>query len=480
MADQGLLAQSKPGANTNTLLYSAPVDKSASTVLTVANDGTGSAYKVGIKDYDQKLTLDASTYRLHKGDLITGYKVTVNNAMDSTSGFTGGSLITSDDSEKTFYFESFAVPDVTTWYVKTASIRQVTLESVTGTFVVGGTLSTGTSPDDTTAVIYGVVGTILYIGPSTINGSGAEFADGNSVSSGAASGTISSGGIGAASNDFILSTTTAGGTYSLFLGDPLEAFTDRTYKFDLSDSSMTGRDFKISSTVNGIWGADGVIGGGDDGVEYTTGKTSGGTAGSSGAFIQYDWTASTALTVMYFYDGGSGTASNADYGGADRSITMSSQFTYTDFFVYDVSGTWTNGSDSFTQAATTFTVTAQTVAAYGYVRDYTGTTLKVIKGLNSPDFAGSDTFKDAPLLENLTRNTVTVNSVDVATTALEDENYIVNGVTNGNNEVDRITSLVVGPGEKLIINSTTANNSFSLIGFEDASTAFTARVFATI
>tara|TARA_B100000287_G_scaffold262037_1_gene246576 strand:+ start:1024 stop:2466 length:1443 start_codon:yes stop_codon:yes gene_type:complete len=480
MADQGLLAQSKPGANTNTLLYSAPVDKSASTVLTVANDGTGSAYKVGIKDYDQKLTLDASTYRLHKGDLVTGYKVTVNNAMDSTSGFTGGSLITSDDSEKTFYFESFAVPDVTTWYVKTASIRQVTLESVTGTFVVGGTLSTGTSPDDTTAVIYGVVGTILYIGPSTINGSGAEFADGNSVSSGAASGTISSGGIGTASNDFIISTTTAGGTYSLFLGDPLEAFTDRTYKFDLSDSSMTGRDFKISSTVNGIWGADGVIGGGDDGVEYTTGKTSGGTAGSSGAFIQYDWTASTALTVMYFYDGGSGTASNADYGGADRSITMSSQFTYTDFFVYDVSGTWTNGSDSFTQAATTFTVTAQTVAAYGYVRDYTGTTLKVIKGLNSPDFAGSDTFKDAPLLENLTRNTVTVNSVDVATTALEDENYIVNGVTNGNNEVDRITSLVVGPGEKLIINSTTANNSFSLIGFEDASTAFTARVFATI
>ena len=480
MADQGILAQSKPGANTNTVLYSAPVDKSASTVLTVANDGTGSAYKVGIKDYDQKLTLDASTYRLHKGDLITGYKVTVNNAMDSTSGFTGGSLITSDDSEKSFYFESFAVPDVTTWYVKTASIRQVTLESVTGTFVVGGTLSTGTSPDDTTAVIYGVVGTILYIGPSTINGSGAEFADGNSVSSGAASGTISSGGIGAASNDFILSTTTAGGTYSLFLGDPLEAFTDRTYKFDLSDATMSGRDFKISSTVNGIWGPDGVIGGGDDGVEYTTGKTSGGTAGSSGAFIQYDWTASTALTVMYFYDGGSGTASNADYGGADRSITMSAQFTYTDFFVYDVSGTWTNGSDSFTQAATTFTVTAQATAAYGYVRDYTGTTLKVIKGHNSPDFSGSDTFKDAPLLENLSRNTATVNSVDVATTVLEDENYIVNGVTNGNNEVDRITSLVIGPGEKLIINSTTANNSFSLIGFEDASTAFTARVFAAI
>jgi len=480
MADQGILAQSKPGANTNTVLYSAPVDKSASTVLTVANDGTGSAYKVGIKDYDQKLTLDASTYRLHTGDLISGYKVTVDNAMSSTTGLTGGSLITSDDSEKSFYFESFAVPDLTTWYVKVASIRQVTLESVTGTFTVGSTLSTGTSPNDTTAVIFGVVGTILYIGPSTINGTGAEFADGNAVASGAASGTISSGGIGAASDDFVISKTTAGGTYSLYLGDPLEAFTDRTYKFDLSDSSMTGRDFKISSTVNGIWGPDGVIGGGDDGVEYTTGKTSGGTAGQAGAYIQYDWTASGTLTVMYFYDGGSGTAGNAGFGGADRSLTMSDQFTYNDFFVYDVSGTWVNASDSFTQSATTFTVTAQASGAYGYVRDYTGTALKVVKGLNSPEFAGSLTFKDAPLLEQLSRSTVTVSSVTVASDALEDEHYIVNGVANGNNEVDRITSLVVGPGERIVINSTTANNSFSLIGFEDASTAFTARVFAAI
>ena len=55
MANQGILAQSKPSANTNTVLYSAPIDSSASAVLTVANDGTGSAYKVGLKNYDQKL-----------------------------------------------------------------------------------------------------------------------------------------------------------------------------------------------------------------------------------------------------------------------------------------------------------------------------------------------------------------------------------------------------------------------------------------
>ena len=44
MATQGLLAQLKPTANTDTILYEGPVDSSASTQLTIANDGTGSAY----------------------------------------------------------------------------------------------------------------------------------------------------------------------------------------------------------------------------------------------------------------------------------------------------------------------------------------------------------------------------------------------------------------------------------------------------
>ena len=71
MAKQGLLAQSRPTANTDTVLYRAPIDRSASTVLTIANDGTGSAYDVAVKDYDQKLTLDASTYKLHEGDVLS-------------------------------------------------------------------------------------------------------------------------------------------------------------------------------------------------------------------------------------------------------------------------------------------------------------------------------------------------------------------------------------------------------------------------
>tara|TARA_B100000902_G_scaffold394562_1_gene451147 strand:- start:49 stop:1494 length:1446 start_codon:yes stop_codon:yes gene_type:complete len=479
MADQGLLAQSKPGANTNTLLYGAAADRSASCVLTIANDGTGSAYNVGLKDYDQKLAVGAGA-KLHPGDIITGYKVTVNNTLSDANTLTQGNTIVSDDGEKSFVFESFVTPTVTTVFVKDFLLRATTLESITGTFTVGETITKGTGGDTTTAVVYDVDATIIRIGPSTINGSGAEFTDGDNItSSGGATATISTGGIATAVQTFCFSTTTAGGTYNAYVGGTIQTMQDRAYRFDVADSSMTGRDFKLSTdSPNGEWGIDNTAGNADDGTEYTTGKTTNGTAGSGGAYVQYDLSANSALAgFLYFYDGGTGTAGNAAYGGPNRAFTITSQYTYVDIMVYDVKGTWTNSSDTFTDSGTTYTVTAQDVQPYGYVRSYSGTALYVILGEGSGDFAGSDTFKDNPKLSSATRTTVTVSSVDVATTALADENYIVNGVANGNNEVDRITSLVIGPGERVIVNSTTANNSFSLIGFEDASTAFATRVF---
>ena len=489
MADQGLLGQSKPAATTNTVLYSAPIDSSASAVLTIANDGTGAAYDIGIKDYDQKLTLDASTYKLHKGDVITGYRFALGTPFPASASLAAGTLLTADDKESTAKFESFYIPAFTEIDVRTRAIRIVTVESTSGTFAVGETFSTGTAPNATTAVVYGVIagqGSVsIYIGPSTINGSGAEFADGDSVSStGGATGTISTGGIGTASNEFTLQTS--GGTESMYIdndvvgsgGQDLTIFGDRAYRFDVSDSTMSGRDFKLSTTINGEWGPDGTAGNSDDGAEYTTGKTTNGTAGSSGAYVQYDLSANSSPAAQYyFYDGGTGTASNSGFGGADRLILVSTSYEYDELYVYDIDGTWTNSSDAFTFSGVTYTVTGQTVEPYGYVRSYSGTTLKVVKGLGSGDFAGSDTFRDVPKDNTADRTTATVSSVDVAVTALENENYLTKDKTNSANNVDRMTSLVIGPGERLIVETATQNNVFSLIGFEDGSTAFPLRVF---
>ena len=106
MAKQGLLAQLKPSANTDTVLYSAPIDSTASTVLTIANDGTGSAYDVALKNYDQKFTLDAATYKLHEGDLITSSVVEVGTPISATAPLLVGNTITTTDQEKSFKFES--------------------------------------------------------------------------------------------------------------------------------------------------------------------------------------------------------------------------------------------------------------------------------------------------------------------------------------------------------------------------------------
>jgi hypothetical protein len=481
MADQGLLGQAKPAGTTNTLLYGAPIDSSASAVLTIANDGTGAAYDVAIKNYDQALTLDASSYLLHEGDVITGYRFTLGTPIDSNSNLVPSNTITSADGEKTAQFESFYVPPFTEIDVKNVAIRAITVESVSGTFAIGDTLTKGSSPNNTDALVYAVVtgesNTIIHIGPSTLNGTGTEFADGDSVSTaGGASATVSTGGVGSANNEFVFSTD--GSTYNLFLGVDLTIFKDRSYRFDTSDSSMSGRDFSFSTTINGEWGPDNTAGTEDDGSEYTTGKTTNGTAGSGGAYVQFDFSADPNLgTTLYFYDGGTGTASNANFGGTDRFLSLSTDFTYNEIYVYELAGTWANSSDSFTAGGTSFTLTGQTAGPYGYVRSYSSTTLKVIKGTGSADFAGTNVFQDSPKDGTASRSIVTVSSVDVATTAVGVENFISKDKTNAANNVDKLTSLVIGPGERLIVESATQNNVFTLLGFEDASNAFTVRNF---
>ena len=487
MADQGLLAQAKPAATTNTVLYAAPVTASASAVLNITNDGTASQFDIALKDYDQKLTLDASTYELHEGDVISGYRFNLNTPIPAAATLAGSTLLTSTTGEKSFKFESYYIPTYTEIFTKVFAIRQITLESVSGTPAVGETISKGSGGNTTTATIYAVnIGsgtTNIYIGPSTVAGTNAlpadEFVAGDSLTaSGGGTGTISTGGVGTANNEFAFSTTTAGGTYDLYLGTTFTVFGDRAYRFNVADASMSGRDFHISDTINGEWGPDNTAGNSDDGTEYTTGKTTNGTAGNAGAYVQYDFSANTSLAASYYiYDGGTGTAANANYGGSDRVLTTSTAYTYGSIFVYEIEGDWTGGSDQFSHSGATYTVSSTTAGPYGYIRSYSGTTAYVIKGTNSADFAGSNTFRDNPKLGATARDVVTVSSVTVATTAVEASNYLYINNDNAANNVKRITSLVIGPGERLVVESNSQNNIFSLIGFEDASSAFVARVF---
>ena len=484
MAKQGILAKSKPSGATNTLLYSSSVETSASTVLTVNEQGgSGTTYDVALKNYDQKMTLGASNYLLHEGDVITGYLMTLNTALPATANLTGGTTITSSSGEDTFKFESFYIPPFTEIVVKKRAVRAVTIESVSGTFAVGETFVTGSGGNTATATIYAVAqgsgSTIVSIGPTTLAGSGSEFAAGDSITaSGGATGTIATGGIGTANNEFTF--TESGGTEQMYLGVTLTVFTDRTYRFNVADSTMSGVLFKISTTVNGEYGPDGdFTATSDNGTEFTTGKTTNGTAGSSGAYVQYDFTQDSSLTgSLYVYEGTTSANAGAGYGGSDRYLTTSDAFTYTQLYVYDITGTWTNSTDTFLFGGVTYTITAQTAGAYGFIRSYSGTTAYVIKGTGSADFTTSSTFQDCPKLAGASRTAVTVSSIDVASTAVETQEYLRKDNTLAADSAEEIKSLVIGPGERLIVECAAAEANFVLIGFEDASTGFPTRTYA--
>ena len=472
----GILANSKP--NGSALLYRAPIDSSVSAVINVSNDGTGAAHSIGLKNYDQRLALNANTYEFRPGYVVSNYLLSTTTPIPA--GATPGSQLLAVDGTSTAKFNRYVIPETTTIFVKDVLLKRLTLGSVSGVIGLGDTLTKGSGGDTTTALVFEVFvsgsDTIAVVGPETVNGSGTAFADGDILTAtSGGNGTIGSGGIGTAGQDFVFSTTTAGGVYNSHFNDALTVLLDRTYRFDVSDSSMTNRLFQVSQTANGEFGPDGDFGAtGDNGTELTAGKTTSGTAGSSGAYVQIDMAQTgQAPGSLYYYDGGTGDIANAAYGGTDRFLTMSNTFTYDQISVYDVSGTW-SATTTFTFNSLAYTVNVQTAGKYGYVRnwDSASQTLDVILGEGSAAFAGTNTFEDTPLV-SASSNTATVSSVTTDATAIADDQYFINGKTVSANSTERYTSIVLGPGDSIIVNSASQNNSFILNGFQENSDEFT-------
>ena len=85
------------------------------------------------------------------------------------------------------------------------------------------------------------------------------------------------------------------------------------YRFDLSDSSTSSHPFKLSTTSDGSH---------NSGSEYTTGKTTNGSQGSSGAYVEYTVNAATP-DILYYYCsshsgmGGTITVFGSAYGDSD-------------------------------------------------------------------------------------------------------------------------------------------------------------------
>ena len=200
----GRLAASAPAATTNTVLYSTSQLNTASTVLLATERGGSAAtYRVGLKDYTQKLTLDASSYKFNRGNPVSSYKLGVAPGI-SRSDATPGLQISSADFAKTASILDVVVDtSIITNYVKVKTYTSIGIDSnaISGTFQGGETVTGGTS---------GVTATFRGIG-TTMN---IEIAD---IASGATTLKMGDGTASVGSSYFVLSDGVTGYTAEVIL-----------------------------------------------------------------------------------------------------------------------------------------------------------------------------------------------------------------------------------------------------------------------
>ena len=195
---------------------------------------------------------------------------------------------------------------------------------------------------------------------------------------------------------FIISETTAGGTYSLYLNQTLN--NERTYKFDQSDSSNTGHPFRLSESEDGTQSLTG--------TEYTTDVTKVGTPGQAGSYLQILITDNTPLSLAAYAEPAVANTADSNAGfGWTLAVALSPS--YEEIFIYKISGEAFTAADQFTLGGTTYSIQASgvTVGKWGYVHDFDATNNLVKISLDgaSAAFVAGDIIYDTPTLLDANR-----------------------------------------------------------------------------
>ncbi len=153
----GRLASKYLSATTNTVVYSADIDSTASVMVTAANWSGGAAtYRLGLRDYDQILRINgpqvnsnggiASTHKFAKGNPVSAYKLTLSPGFAYSSAVPGTN-ITSTNGSTAKMLDVFKPTDTINYYVKFEEISDIPFgaETVVGQPVGGETITGGTS-----------------------------------------------------------------------------------------------------------------------------------------------------------------------------------------------------------------------------------------------------------------------------------------------------------------------------------------------
>ena len=460
----GALANLKPAAATETILFKNDVFSSTTGTVVVNCDSSGAdTYKLSLRRWDQELTLDAGTYKLHRGDIISNTKFTLSASIPLEDAIPG-TKFTSTDGEKCAYLLDVVDPALTTYEVKFKSIIPFTLENVADgasspnpDFANGETVTNG---GGVSGVVYENIpgaenDSVLWIGDIT----GGTFAAGDVLTGGSSttSGTISVGGIAAAEGLFVFNDGAGGTVFQINSENQPELLTDRVYRFDVSDSSMTGKDLRFSEEAGGTnSGSD----------EFVTGKTTNGTAGSAGAYVQYNLSGAELISRFIPFD-----FADANYDDDSQYFSFSAEYTFNEIWVYnqvdegikDV-GDWII-TDAFTYRDVTYAVDAIAGDSWGTILEWDSANNKayVTNGPGSALWAGTDTFLDVPRQTATSKATATVNSVSNASVA----DVIVNSDAIAQDTAEERKGIILGPGQSIKVEATNGRCNFIFDAFQD-------------
>lgn len=297
---------------------------------------------------------------------------------------------------------------------------------------------------------------------------------------------------------------------------------DRVVRFTQEDASNAGHPLRFSLTEDGIWNVT-------PGVEYTTGVVKNGTPGTAGAYTEIDLSYDNIVLVpnntLYIY------CENMAEMGQTFPIVMNPF--YDKLYVYDVAGEFTLSS-GVGDAVNTYTVLEVIPGPYGYLLDdKDGTDIKVALGTGSIEITdtvtttitgttgsfditvGSNTgivvgmhvsgtgigynarvseivgttitlnvensdtvsgngdfywqFQDSPTIAASSRSLARV----VSNTDINTEDYIAYDTSLAANATNRTASTVIGPGQSVMVYSSSGTVNFAINGFEDSTADFT-------
>lgn len=146
----GRLAAVNPAASTNTLLYRAAIEDTASAVVSVCNqNASAGTFRMACRDYDQVLHLDgppASPYKFAKGNPVTAYYLELSPGFQDASAIPGTNITTTAGATATLLDVYKPTADVT-YYAKVAEIIQLSYaaDTLSGTENAGETITGATS-----------------------------------------------------------------------------------------------------------------------------------------------------------------------------------------------------------------------------------------------------------------------------------------------------------------------------------------------